>query len=185
MPSESKRKRQILLPDVNRCGSVTFLWWFYSSWGCPPQRLLSLLPPGASPGQGHGLQDAVLDPGVAGWSLPQECPAVFSWSVYQEPWYCACRFQMALCCVSDIAALPVQSPSYWAFHFVLRLSLTPSVSAQWVLMNFILTLMDLPSRDMIQSFHLHFVVALPGTNLPGSSVLIRANGIFSDIPVRP
>lgn len=45
-------------------------------------------------------------------------------------------------------------------------------------MNFILTLIYLLSRDTIQSVRLHFVVALPGANLLGSSLLTPANGIF-------
>lgn len=38
-------------------------------------------------------------------------------------------------------------------------------------MNFILTLIYLPSRDTKQSFHLHLIVVLPATDLLGSSVL--------------
>lgn len=38
-------------------------------------------------------------------------------------------------------------------------------------MNFILTLIYLPSRDRKQDFHLHFIVVLAATDLFGSSVL--------------
>lgn len=48
MPSGSERKEQIVLSAVNRCCSVLFLWLFYSSSGCPPQRLCRTTPQNAS-----------------------------------------------------------------------------------------------------------------------------------------
>ena len=109
MPSRSKRKGQILLPSVNRCGSVMFRWWFYSSRGCPPQSLCSTSPRNASAVGGVCCRTLALhSSAVAGRHVfPRSATVVF----YLESWYCACRFQMALCCVSDIAALAVQAPT--------------------------------------------------------------------------
>lgn len=174
MPSRSKRKGQILLPGVNRCGSVIFLQWFYSSRGCPPQRLRWTSPRKASAvgGMCSGPLRFVLRLLQTGMSSPGVPPLFFSSSPGTVPvgfrWHC-------------VAFLTLQ---HWLCRLLLSLSfcfadLSNSLCISSMYLNELHSDPHLsPFQGPIRSFRLHFVVDLPGTDLLGSSVLTRANGIF-------